>query len=277
MYTSISQCRKGNRCRQFRECASCAKIRQAKIADIAEDGSLQSPYLTYAVVKPLQDKTFTDEKAKIMKAIKKHADGGLWTIETGIQSGLHTNLVIGSSKPFDMNILYEAVTVESSIWGNTALSHKEVRNVASYSAKQKGMPSKDSYHGNLYGRFGTFKTPLVICAEQTISPVMAGLALERMLAEKGIQEPKRIYLGTPEKRETPKEIRKRFEKNKEEKEKYCVQMANKKAHENSFKNMQRMLAVVAGEIELKGTAYLKGYGIVDKQDLRKFGIADTIE
>lgn len=272
MHASIAHCRSGNRCKQFRDCKDCAKIRQAKIADVAENGALQSPYLTYAVVKPLDDSTFSEEKARIMRAISKNSDGGIWTIETGIQSGLHTNLVIGSSKPFDMNILYDAVRVESSIWGNTALNHREVRNVASYSAKREGMPSKSEYSGNLFGKFGSFRKPLAITAEQDINPMLAGLALEQMLADKGIVKPEHPSIKTSSENETPSQARKRFEYNKRELEQYKEMQEAREAQENNLKNMQRMLAVVAGEIELKGFAYLNGYGIVDASDLKKFGV-----
>ncbi|MEE9356622.1 MAG: hypothetical protein V3U75_13615 [Methylococcaceae bacterium] len=271
----IAQCRSGNRCRQWRECEQCAHIRQAKISDIAERGSLQSPYVTYAVVKPLNDSTFTDEKTKLIKAVSKVADGGLWTVETGKNSGLHTNLIIGSSEPFQIETIYGAIGVESSVFANTKLNHNEVRNVASYSSKRVAMPKKDEYVGNLYGRFGCFKTPLAICAENTISPVMAGVALEQMLADRGIAEPESDFMMRPMGggKDTQEAMRTRYKHNEAEQARYSKAIKNHREQDNNYKHFQRMLAVVAGEIELHGLAYLKGYGVVDKRDLRKFGVS----
>lgn len=271
----ISQCRKGNRCKQWRTCPECANIRQARIANVAEQGSLSSPYLTFAVVKPLKNGSFSTEKTNLIKEVNKASEGLIWTVETGELTGLHTNLVIGSSTPFDMQTIYKALSVESHVWGNTNLNHKDVRNVASYISKQKGMPDKSEYSGNLYGSMGSWKRPLAIAFEQTISPVIAGIAGEQLLIDYGVPKPEANFMLKPMGKDNGQDIAKRITHNKKEIERIKQATDNHERNANNYKEMQRVLAVLADEIEIKGSVYLKGWGFVGKRELAEFGVIDN--
>jgi len=274
MSDSIAQCRAGNRCNKWKVCPECSAIRQARIANIAESGSLKSPFITFAVVRPLQGTSFVEEKTSLIKAINKNSDGGIWTIETGQHTGLHTNLVIGSSEPFDMNIIYSAIKTESSVFGKT-ISHKDVRNVSSYISKKEGYPENGEYKGRIYGSFGTFKKPLALAFEQDKSPIIKVMAMEKMLIDADIPKPESKIIKKPlSGNESKEDTKSRSIHNAKAIDKHHDDIKNWERQKAHYDNMQRQLAILADEISIKGIAYLKGYGVVTEKDLREWGIVD---
>lgn len=268
----ITQCRAGNRCKQWRVCEQCAKIRQARIANVAEQGSLKSPYITYAVVRPIEGNNFPEEKQKIVKAISGVADGGIWTVETGKFTGLHTNLVIGSSERFDPQIIYKTIGVESHVWTNTNVDHKDVRNISSYASKQEGMPKKGEYRGNYYGSFGSWKQPLAVAATQRINPELALMTIEQLLIDRSVPLPEIESIGKEEAQAMGMNMIERINYNKKKAHKARLKALEIENDNAVFKHTQRSLAVLADEIELKGLALHPQLGIVGKRELREYGI-----
>lgn len=277
MEKSISQCRAGNRCNDWKHCKKCSAIRQARIASIAESGSLKSRFITFAVVRPLEAETFSKEKADLLRAINKNSDGGIWTIETGQHTGLHTNLVIGSNEPFDMNVIYSSIKTESSVYGES-ISHKDVRNVASYISKKKGYPEEGEYKGRMYGSFGTFKKPLALAFEQDNSTVIKTMAMEQMLIDADIPKPETQVIKRPlAGSESKEKLKERIIHNSKAVDKYQDEVANWERQKAHYANMQRQLAILADKINIDGLAYLKGYGVVTKKDLLKWGVTDSFK
>lgn len=239
----IAQCRPGKRCRDWRVCPDCARIRQAQIADVAERGAATSPRVTYAVARTYDARTFSADKAQFLTRLAKIADGGIWTVETGkISAGLHINIIAGTKDAVTAAELARAwpTTSPVDVWA-TEIPRRNARNVAAYASKQTGFPHPDEYRGRLYGSWGTWKRPLATLAESREAPVLAGAALEAMLSATGIPAP---------------------EPNQEA----------ETAQERAKNNLRRLIAARMGEIELHGYCYVPGYGIATTKDARKLGL-----
>lgn len=277
----ISNCEKGFRCRKWKECEQCARIRQAQIASLAEEGAATSPHVTYAVTRTYSQQTISKDRTDFIKRLSNAVNGGIWTIETADITGLHVNIVVGSDKPIDATKL-------ANIWGSKSadiwaaeIPRKDVRNVAAYCSKKENFPTKSEYSGRLYGSFGEWKRPLALLAEQKKSPVVAGAALEGMLAGLGVQELEkapdynRPIIDRPYGEKTKGKDLKDLIKANDKKialslQEYEVEK-NRVVRDNHLK---RLLAANRGEIELKGFVYVNGWGILHKSDLIKTGFLD---
>ncbi|MDC9720924.1 MAG: hypothetical protein PSN46_09410 [Gammaproteobacteria bacterium] len=276
----ISNCEKGFRCRKWKECEHCSRIRQAQIASLAEEGAATSPHITYAVTRTYSQKTISKDRTDFIKRLNRAVNGGIWTIETADITGLHVNILLGSDKPIDATKL-------AGMWGSSSadiwaaeIPRKDVRNVAAYCSKKESFPNKEEYQGRLYGSFGEWKRPLALLAENKSSPVVAGAALDGMLAGLGVPEPEpepeynrpSINGYRKPKGKELKELLKKNDKKVALSLKQHEQEKNRVARENHLK---RLLAAHRGEIELKGFVYVNGWGILHKSDLIKHGFPDV--
>lgn len=277
----ISNCEKGFRCRKWRECEHCARIRQAQIASLAEEGAATSPHITYAVTRTYSQQTISKDRTDFIKRLNKAVNGGIWTIETADITGLHVNIVVGSDKPIDATKLAEMWDSSADVWA-AEIPRKDVRNVAAYCSKKESFPTKNEYSGRLYGSFGEWKRPLSLLAEQKTSPVVAGAALEGMLAGLGMPEPEAepeysrplisVPYGDKPKGKDLKDLIKANNK------KVAISMQEYEVEKNRVardNHLKRLLAVHRGEIELKGFVYVNGWGILHKSDLIKAGFPDV--
>lgn len=189
LYHNKKICQRGARCKDFRNCEFCCRVRQKKIADVAESGARQSRYVSYAVIRTYDQQKIKEQKAKFMPKLKQLTQGGLWTIEHGEYSGLHLNIIAGSERII-------TATDVAKAWGYRGdadihlenVPHNEVRYPAAYSAKFESIPTKEQYSGHTYGTFGTFKRPLGILATQTSNPWLQILAIEQLLTDAGIAD-----------------------------------------------------------------------------------------
>jgi len=281
----IAQCRPGRRCRNWRECPDCARIRQAQIAEVAERGAAFSPRVTYAVARTYDPATFEHDRAAFVAKLAKITEGGIWTVETGsISTGLHVNIIAGT-----MDGLAAAHVARAWPTGSNAdfwvadIPRKDARNVAAYSAKRAGMPHPDEYGGRLYGSWGAWKRPLAVLAEDRhgAAPVTAGAALEAMLTGAGIPAPEPIPApafqapateGPGYRKETRQETAERARRNAEAWEKAKAQHEADKARVARENNLRRTFALYRGELTLHGHCYIPGYGVATLEDARKLGL-----
>lgn len=230
LYHNKKPCQRGARCKDFRNCEFCCRVRQKKIADVAERGSKSSRYVSYAVIRTFDQQKIKETKAKFMPRLKQLTDGGLWTIEYGEYSGLHLNIIAGSDQIITATQLAKA-------WGFRGdtdihlenVPHSEVRNPAAYSAKFESIPTKEQYSGHTYGSYGTFKKPIDILATQQINPYVQILAIEQLLADAGIAE----------------------------------EYANDS-------DLSRVAAVISEKVNTDGFYILNGHGLITKDDLTKY-------
>lgn len=270
-------CTPHDRCRKWKECNDCAKIRQAQIASVAEDGANKSRSITYAVVRPLTN-DIAKQKTNVLKKIRNKVDGGIWTIETGDRTnGLHTNLILGSDEPIRAVDIAEALTTEASVYAEEIL-HEDVRNVAAYSSKPIGFPSPDEYSGRFYGSFGTFKRPLAALVEGNSNPIVKGLALEQMLKDANVQaeapkpSPPIKGLMYPPMNKSIRETQEQVDKRLDHNEKVISEHKKEVFEHNKREYMKRLLMAHKEEIELKGYVYVSGFGLMGIDDLHKCGI-----
>lgn len=112
-------CRPRERCNKWRECDRCARIRQAKIADVAENRLARNHYLTYVVLTTSEPLTLPADREKLIRSVQRLSSGGLWTVEAGEQfRGLHVNLLLASEKPIKIARIRK-------IWGDLGEVHAE--------------------------------------------------------------------------------------------------------------------------------------------------------
>lgn len=249
MHHSVSDCCAGSRCKLWKTCIDCQHIRQVQIANIAESGASTSRKISFAVVRTSSPKNIHKDKARLMRSLKNQVDGGVWTIETGkISTGLHLNIIAGADHPVDAARFAKYWSSDADIVSKE-VPRNEVRNVAAYIAKGgESVPQAGEYSGRLYGSFGTWKKPLAVAAEQSISPIVAGLAIEEMLSGAGVP--------LPEVKKTPYGV------TAEEKQAW-----NKKVH------MARLLAVHEERIRAEGYVFVPGFGLAGESDLIACGLS----
>lgn len=188
LYSRAAGCHSGSRCKKFRTCEHCARIRQAQVADVAEAGAKKSPITTYAVIRCYDRFAVARHRAKFIKQMKDATLGGIWTIEDADFSGLHLNIIAGTNKPIESVDIARmwGYRGDADIWAQ-AVDYKDVRNVAAYICKRESIPAKDRFGGHTYGSYGQWKTPLGALVEARQQyPLAAAVALEVMLKEAGI-------------------------------------------------------------------------------------------
>lgn len=112
-------CRVGNRCNRWRDCDRCARIRQAHIADVAENRLARNHYLTYVVVTTREPITLETDRERLLRSVRRISSGGVWTVEAGEKfGGLHVNLMIASERPITEHAL-------KRVWGDLGNIHME--------------------------------------------------------------------------------------------------------------------------------------------------------
>jgi hypothetical protein len=164
--TLPEDCKPGKRCRRWRDCDACARIRQAKIADAAEGLLAGYMQLSLVVVTPA-DKTPVAMQKAIRAAIRNNGlRAGIWTVERGEKAGtLHANLLTHHTgiKP-QRGATIHAETVRTS-----------ARTVAAYISKRRQAPRADEYAGKTYSTWGRLAD---WAYHRDQSPIIQGAAIE---------------------------------------------------------------------------------------------------
>lgn len=147
----IGSCSGVNHCGNARNCERCARLRQKKIADVAEKLEQQHGQLTLTVLVP--EKNTQEEIARLRASFIRRtiSTAGIWTIETGCSfAGLHLNIL--SPRP--------AKTTWRGAKSYSELVQTTSREAAAYISKRSGMPPVEQFSGRLYGSFGQLFTYL---------------------------------------------------------------------------------------------------------------------
>lgn len=243
LYTNKpTYCRPGRRCKQWRVCDACARIRQAQIADVAEAGAALVPRVTYAVVRTYDAATINRDRERFTARLAKISEGGIWTIEKGERSGgMHINIIAGTLDGITAAKLAACWPVGSSadFWA-IDIPRSDVRHVAAYCSKRSAMPEPECYDGRLYGSWGTWKKPLAALVEDrvTTAPVVAGAALQTML---------NAVTQTPT-------------------------LEARAVSPEADKRLRTLFAAHAGEIALHGYCYIPGHGIATLAEARRLRV-----
>lgn len=251
MIVSKKPCRQGLRCHDWRQCDACAHIRQAQIADVAELGAAVSPAhpITYAVVRSYALADFGTDREAFQRRMAKITGGGIWTVETGeISTGLHINILASSAQPMTAGQIAEAWPVKSpaDIWA-APVPRQDVRHVAAYISKRKGIPPQAEYSGRVYGSWGQWKRPLgALIEDPQKAPLVAAAALESVLAGAGVPAPAPAPAPAQSGPLTQEQLRE--------------------------KHLARLCAIYRGELELKESVWVSGFGLVFRSDAERLGI-----
>lgn len=134
------------RCRKWRDCAACAKIRQARFADRAEAAAVQMEIPTYYVLVP-DDKTPAGiEYARAWFVRTNRPAAGVWSVESGkFQAGFHLNVIAEWSeteKAFKGHIYREPI-------------YSSVRAVAAYMTKAERAATPQDGFARQTGNMGS--------------------------------------------------------------------------------------------------------------------------
>ncbi len=152
-------CKPRQRCHNHAECAQCARIRQARIADRAEALLRDHLQLQLIVIKPEPGLTGDLIKAvqKCIRANKLRA--GIWTIERGQKTGLiHANI-----------LTHTADLKTPKGWRlSTQPVRSDVRSVAAYISKPSQHPTREHYSGRTFGAFGHISEWLADGEQETV-------------------------------------------------------------------------------------------------------------
>lgn len=155
-------CKKGSRCGLFRICKFCARVRQAHVADIAEQVLSHYPVLYPARITP--DINSPVEIERIKSAIKRQlgAYSGLWSVEVGEVFGLlHLNIITPK------NILKPIKGTH--YWQGQALEN--LRRYAAYMVKPSQIPDLSQYSGR---QFGSWQSMSDLFKNERQLPVIQG-------------------------------------------------------------------------------------------------------
>lgn len=143
--TPARRCAPRARCRDWRHCEDCARIRQAKIANVAERLESFDPDLTWTCLHPVKAGAAAAIAARAEWLRKVDPPGALWTVEQSSASGaLHINIIAPTDLPPDLN--------HSKIWQQRIDGSS--RNVAAYISKRSQMPARAEFPGRLFGTCG---------------------------------------------------------------------------------------------------------------------------
>lgn len=259
-----SICRPGRRCKQWRVCDACARIRQAQIADVAEAGAALVPHVSYAVVRTYDAHSINRDREKFIARLAQISEGGLWTIEIGERKGgLHINVIAGTLDPIAAADLAACWPGGSSadFW-HTDIPRRDARRVAAYCAKREAMPDADYYGGRLYGSWGTWKRPLAALVEDrhTTPPVVAGAALQTMIER---------AVGRPPWPETAAQRAERMQDNADRINAAKAEHAAELRKIAERDRLRTLFAAHAGELTLQGVCYIPGYGVATLAEARR--------
>lgn len=170
-YHTPRWCRPQSRCRAWRHCLTCARIRQAKIASAAERLARIAPEIHWSALHPARagaDEAIRARREWVELVAPRAA---IWTVEQSPSTGaLHINILHPAAPA--------PALVRSHLWTKPLAG--DLRRVGAYISKPDQYPRKADYPGRLYGTCGPLwqylahpeqKAPVAAAALQyTIDP-----------------------------------------------------------------------------------------------------------
>jgi hypothetical protein len=162
----LSSCSRYHRCKRYRTCDDCARLRQAHIADTAEQ--LLSKYNDIYMARFTPYSNTQAEIIRLKEAIKRRLDrsDAVWSIEQGTEKGLlHINLLspVEFFKQFKLAEYWQSRRIEN------------IRQAAAYMIKREQIPAIVAYSGR---QFGTFKSMAELYADKKQTPIIQAAAAE---------------------------------------------------------------------------------------------------
>jgi hypothetical protein len=171
MEQSQNQCKPGHRCRKFRVCLPCARLRQANFADLAQQVLGRKAALYLMRCTPWNNNEAEIKRLKIAIKRRLSADPAIWTIEQGEDKGLlHLNVISPnrSEKKLPGADLYVSGQIAN------------LRQAAAYILKPSQMPSPQSYSGR---QFGCFSSVIEALLNNNQIPLIQAAIMEEILLD----------------------------------------------------------------------------------------------
>jgi hypothetical protein len=169
MISENRPCHKGNRCRRWRVCPDCARIRQAQIADVAQRLSAIYPALDWTILHPVRQGSAAVATARAAWARASAAPAGIWTVEQSPETkNLHINIIHPRG--------FAAATPQAHVWREPLRG--DVRRVAAYISKPEQYPDRLDHPGRTYGTLGPLWAHL---ANPRQAETVAAAAIEQAL------------------------------------------------------------------------------------------------
>jgi hypothetical protein len=149
----------------YRTCISCARLRQAHFADIAE--KLLSKYKHVYLARITPEHNSKREIERIKAAIKRQLSesDAVWSVEQGTEKHLlHINLLSPAAKlkPFKGAEYWQGEIV------------RNLRQIAAYMIKPDQIPTKEAYQGKQFGSFQNMKQ--LFTDKQQLATIQAAAA-----------------------------------------------------------------------------------------------------
>lgn len=138
-------CAPRSRCRNWRACPACARIRQATVADLAEKLAHAAGRLNLTVLHPTHPGAATVAAIRAAWVRQARPSGAIWTVEQGASPGaLHLNILHPSH--------HQAAPAGAACYSEPIRTTP--RAVGAYISKRAGAPDPEIYPGRCLGRSG---------------------------------------------------------------------------------------------------------------------------
>lgn len=170
-------CTPKSRCKKFRTCEVCARIRQKRVADLAVSIFEAQPDIHAMRFTPYDQSHNGIIRLKTSICRGSAGKSHLWTIELGeMTKQLHLNYL--STEP----LLKQIKNCES--WQTQRLT--DLRSYAAYIVKQSQIPPIEVYSGRQYGGFKSISKLLI---SSDMPPIVQALAHETITLKDYIASP----------------------------------------------------------------------------------------
>ncbi len=244
LYNTNDGCRSGSRCKKYRVCEECNKIRQAQISDITQLASRFSPNARYSVVMPYgvgQDPQLINKlKTRITRKLRKSVDGTFISVESSASDALHLNLITLSNTDFNPLIFdseLKRLRIPANVFSEPIQS-SDVRRITAYSTKIDSIPSKELYGGNIYSTTGSVRLAGQFMQSERMfnyAPAVAITAMCNKLIQMGLVPPSALIQKT-----------------------------------NTFAKMIKLLASLAEQVDAQDICYHPTLGLLNRDEFAKF-------
>lgn len=138
-------CTPTSRCRRWRTCPTCARLRQARIASAAARLASLAPRVDWATLSPLSAGASALIAARAEFLSLHRPAGVIWTVERAPTTGrLHCNILLPAHEP--RRLIQSSCHVIHDV--------DDIRRVAAYISKPDQYPDKATFPGRTYGTAG---------------------------------------------------------------------------------------------------------------------------
>jgi len=177
MSHNTKNCTPAQRCKNWRICDHCAKIRQKKAADKAEELEKYAGQLFLTVITPEENTGTALRRARAAMLRKSIAGTGIWSIEKGEKhSRLHINIITPQPKIIEI----------TGAQIHTEQIRTSARSTAAYITKPSAAPSLIQYDGRLLGSWGIIGELML---KREANPIIQAATINDLLKTENIRQP----------------------------------------------------------------------------------------